>query len=123
MTIKFKRLDHIQICIPAGAEAEQTARAFYCDLLGLEEIEKPEYLKPNDGFWLNIANIQLHIGMEDVQHNSKRHPAFVIDDLDQAKAYLQAHGVRTKDDPPIPGFKRFSFFDPFDNRIELLESI
>ncbi|MEL6970834.1 MAG: hypothetical protein AAFZ63_23925 [Bacteroidota bacterium] len=62
MKIKFKRLDHVQVCIPIGKEAE--ARGFYCDLLQLEEIEKPAYLQKNGGFWLKIANIQLHIGME-----------------------------------------------------------
>ena len=43
MKIQFKRLDHVQLCIPEGEETE--ARKFYCDLLQLDEIEKPEYLK------------------------------------------------------------------------------
>jgi hypothetical protein len=29
--------------------------------------------------------------------------------------------VRTKDEPRLPGVTRFSFFDPFGNRIELME--
>ena len=47
MKIQFKRLDHVQICIPEGEEIE--ARRFYCDVLQLEEIEKPEYLKKMGG--------------------------------------------------------------------------
>jgi len=58
MKITFKRLNHVQICIPKGAEAD--ARKFYCDLLDLEEIEKPKDLKKNGGFWLKIADIELH---------------------------------------------------------------
>jgi len=50
MNIHFKRLNHIQICILKNKEAE--ARTFYCGILGLKEIEKPEYLKKNGGFWL-----------------------------------------------------------------------
>jgi catechol 2,3-dioxygenase-like lactoylglutathione lyase family enzyme len=38
--INFKRLNHIQICIPVGKEME--ARRFYTDILGLEEIPKPK---------------------------------------------------------------------------------
>jgi len=119
MKIKFKRLNHIQICIPKGAEGE--ARKFYCGLLGLKEIEKPEDLKKNGGFWLKIADVELHIGTEDAKNTSKRHPAFEIENLQETKSYLQATGVRIKEDNPLPRFYRFSFYDPFNNRIELLE--
>lgn len=119
MNIYFKRLDHIQICIPTGKEQE--ARAFYIDFLGLEEIPKPADLLKNGGFWLNIANIQLHIGVEALENKSKRHPAFEVDSLEEIKQAMLNAGIRIKEDNPIPGFNRFSFYDPFNNRIELLE--
>lgn len=119
--MNFKRLDHIQICIPTGKENE--ARAFYIDVLELQEIPKPEYLKANGGFWLNIADIQLHIGVEQQIAVSKRHPAFEVEDLEKAKTHLVKNNVRIKEDKPIPGFNRFSFYDPFGNRIELLGRI
>lgn len=121
MTINFKRLDHIQICVPSAKE--QVARDFYIEFLGLQEISKPEYLRPNGGFWLEIADIQLHIGVEDIIHPSKRHPAFVVKDLEQIKQYLLDQGIKIKEDKPLPQFNRFSFYDPFGNRIELLERI
>ena len=122
MKIQFKRLDHVQVCIPRGAETE--AREFYGGLLGLEEIEKPEVLKKNGGLWYSVANVQLHVGVEDVVAPSKRHPAFEVEDVKSVRAYLEQHGVRTKDEPDIPGVvHRFSFFDPFGNRIELIEKI
>ncbi len=121
MKIKFKRLDHVQICIPQGEEEQ--ARNFYVKILGLSEIEKPEYLKKRGGFWLQIGNIQLHIGVEKEIHRSKRHPAFVIEDFEKVKSYLIANNVDVKEDEPIPGFNRFSFFDPFRNRIELLQEV
>ena len=50
MKINFKKINHIQICIPKGEETK--GREFYCGILGLQEIEKPESLKKNGGFWL-----------------------------------------------------------------------
>ncbi|MEM7102904.1 MAG: VOC family protein [Bacteroidota bacterium] len=114
----FKRLDHIQICIPKGKE--DVAKNFYIGTLGLKEIPKPEYLKANGGFWLEIADIQLHIGVEQVIHQSKRHPAFEVGNLEKAKVYLKKNDVKIKEDRPLPGYNRCSIFDPFGNRIELL---
>src|ERR1041384_3198405 len=93
MKIKFNRLDHVQVCIPRGAEAE--AREFYGRLLGLEEIEKPDGLKKNGGMWYSVADVQLHVGVEDVVAPSKRHPAFEVEDAKSVRAYLVEHGVGT----------------------------
>jgi catechol 2,3-dioxygenase-like lactoylglutathione lyase family enzyme len=117
--INFKRLDHVQVCIPRGAEGE--AREFYGGLLGLEEIEKPEAIKKNGGMWYSVAGAQLHVGVEDPVAPSKRHPAFEVENVEGVRAFLEQNGVRTKDETPIPGMRRFSFIDPFGNRIELLE--
>ena len=119
MKINIKRLDHVQVCVPRGTEAQ--AREFYGGLLGLEEIEKPEVLRKNGGMWYEVADVQLHVGVEDSVAPSKRHPAFEVENVAGVRAYLEQSGVRTKDEPPIPGLERFSFFDPFGNRIELLE--
>lgn len=119
MKIQFRKIDHVQICIPIGCEYK--GREFYCGILGLEEIEKPESLKGNGGFWLNIGNIQLHIGTENLAGISKRHPAFEVDDLNKVKEYLIEKGVKIKENKKIPGINRFSIFDYWDNRIELIE--
>ena len=115
MRVHFKRLDHVQICIPFGEE--DRARDFYGRVLGLEEIEKPDALKPNGGLWFRVADVQLHIGAEEVQGKSKRHPAFEVEELAQVREYLAANGVKIKDEVAVPGLDRFSFFDPFGNRI------
>lgn len=117
--MRFKRLDHVQICIPFGEE--EKAREFYTRVLGLEEIEKPDALKPNGGLWFKVADIQLHIGVEEIQGKSKRHPAFEVEGLEQIREHLSENQVRIKEETPLPGLKRFSFFDPFGNRIELME--
>ena len=119
MKINFKRLDHVQLCVPRGAEA--AAREFYGGLLGLKELEKPEPLRASGGLWFEIADVQLHIGVEDAAAKSKRHPAFEVEGAEAIRKFLEANGVRTRDEKGIEGVNRFSLFDPFDNRIELLE--
>lgn len=115
----FKRLNHVQLTIRRGDEAH--AREFYGGLLGLEEIEKPESLKARGGLWFQIGNIQLHLGVEEFQGESKRHPAFEVENLAAISEYLRMSGVRVKDEIKIPDVERISFFDPFGNRIELME--
>ena len=100
MKITFKKIDHVQICIPKGEENK--TRQFYCDILGLNEIEKPKVIKKNGSFWLEIAGIQLHIGTEDLEGKSKRHPDFEIENLDEVKEYLKQQEVRIKEDQGIP---------------------
>ncbi len=121
MKIQFNRLNHIQVCIPIGEEPK--AREFYCGILGLKEIEKPERMKANGGFWVEIANIQIHIGTEQGHAISKRHPAFEVEDLDKVKNYLLQQGIKLVEQQNVNHFKRFSFFDYWDNRIELMQKI
>jgi len=92
--IKFVKIDHVQICIPLGTE--NMAREFYGDLLGLTEIPKPNNLKARGGLWYKIADIELHIGVEDGINSSKRHPAFEIVELEIVKNYLLNKGVKIK---------------------------
>ena len=119
MKINFKRINHVQVCIPRGAESQ--AREFYGGLLGLEEIEKPEAIRANGGMWYVVADVQLHVGVEDTVAPSKRHPAFEVERVEEVRTFLEQNGVRTRDEPRLPGVKRFSLFDPFGNRIELME--
>ncbi|HET7616333.1 MAG TPA: VOC family protein [Bacillales bacterium] len=118
MKLNVLKLDHVQVCIPAGEEDK--ARSFYGELLGLAEIEKPQSLKKNGGLWYAVGDIQLHIGTDGVVEKSKAHPAFEITMLAETKRYLKQNGVQIKEEIKIPGVERFSFRDPFGNRIELL---
>lgn len=115
----WTRLDHVLLTIPTGSEDD--AREFYGDVLGLDEIPKPDSLAEHGGLWFRVGDDQIHLGTEDRQPPSKRHPAFEITDVEAARAHLEDVGIETTDEPPIPGRDRFSFRDPFGNRIELLE--
>lgn len=119
MNINFKKLDHLQICIPPGMEDK--AREFYTTILGLTEIPKPAQLLANGGLWYQIADIQLHIGTDGIIAKSKAHPAFEVADVTEVRSYLETNRVITQNEIQVDGQERFSFRDPFGNRIELLE--
>ena len=121
MTIR--RLHHAQITIPRGAEAE--ARAFYCTLLGLCEVEKPGSLAGRGGFWLTVGDQQVHVGVEDdvERHQTKAHLAYEVDDVGAWRTRLAERGVAPAEQPPIPGYDRFEIRDPFGNRIEFIQPL
>jgi catechol-2,3-dioxygenase len=117
--MKISGIHHVQICIPAGQEIE--AKAFYKDILRLEEIPKPEALRKNGGMWFKIGNQELHIGVENQVFKGKHHPAFLVTGLSELRNHLSVHEVMIQKELPIPGFNRFSIRDPFGNRIEFIE--
>ncbi|CAG9295947.1 VOC family protein [Celerinatantimonas diazotrophica] len=116
-------INHVQISIPKGAEEQ--ARLFYCELLGLTELEKPEVLKRNGGLWLKVGSTQLHLGIEDLEnrHKSKAHVAFEIEDEQSMRELLQCNNVEVMENTQIKGYKRFDIRDPFGNRLEFMEKI
>jgi len=115
-TIAFKRLDHILITIPEGAE--QVARLFYKETLGLEEISGEH---PRAAMWFKIGDIELHIRAEPASSLSARHPAFEVEDLQAAKVFLERSNISISYSSEIDGRQRCFFRDPFGNRFELLE--
>jgi catechol 2,3-dioxygenase-like lactoylglutathione lyase family enzyme len=114
-------IDHVQVAAPRGCEAE--ARAFYGGLLGLEELPKPEALRPNGGCWFRAGAHELHVGVEEpFAPARKAHPGLVVADLDGLAAQLAEAGIAVAWDESIPGTKRFHAADPFGNRLEFREA-
>jgi catechol 2,3-dioxygenase-like lactoylglutathione lyase family enzyme len=111
-------IDHVQVAAPAGCEPD--ARAFYGELLGLEELPKPEALAARGGCcWFQAGAQELHIGVEDpFTPARKAHPGLVVTDLDALAARLTEAGIDVVWDEAIPGTKRFHAVDPFGNRLE-----
>jgi RimJ/RimL family protein N-acetyltransferase len=115
-------LDHVQVAIPPGAEAETTARSFYTGVLGFPEIPKPENLRARGGFWVQIGVHQLHLGVAQAFVPAiKAHPAFLLAGLATLRNQVAARGAQPIDDEPLPGADRFFLVDPFGNRLEFLE--
>ena len=121
MTIQS--IDHVQIAMPAGEEDK--ARAFYVQALGFTEIHKPLELARRGGAWFQANSVQLHLGVEaDFHPARKAHPAFLVADLDSLLAKVLEAGYETDtSQPPLDGYKRAHVFDPFGNRIELMERL
>ena len=113
-------LHHAQITIPDGAEDE--ARAFYCELLGLPEIAKPLSLAGRGGFWLAVGASQLHVGTEAGVDRAatKAHLAYAVADVTAWRARLATAGYAPLDGIPIPAHDRFECRDPFGNRLEFI---
>lgn len=117
------RIHHAQITVPPGQE--DAARAFYRDALGLEEVPKPEPLRGRGGFWLQLGDVQVHVGSEDGvgRERTKAHLAYEVSDLEACRRKLRDLGVEPIASIPIPGYARFEFRDPFGNRVEFLQSL
>lgn len=114
-------LHHAQITIPKNSEGE--ARKFYCDFLNLPEIDKPDALKGRGGFWIQVGDIQVHIGTEDGvdRHSTKAHLAYEVTDLEYWRKRLTELNIEIPESIPIPGFIRFEFRDHFGNRVEMIQ--
>ena len=121
--MKILSIDHIQIAMPAGEEGK--ARGFYTEFLGFTEIPKPPELAKRGGVWFQSGSVLLHLGVEaEFRAARKAHPAFLVEDLDSLIASLQTAGYETDtSQPPLDGCKRAHIFDPFGNRIELMEKL
>lgn len=121
--MRITGLHHVQVSIPVGAEV--AARAFYCGLLGLQEVEKPASLAGRGGLWLAVGTLTVHLGVEDgIERAATRaHLAYEVDGLDAWRSRLQAADFELLEGVPIPGCERFELRDPFGNRVELIEPV
>ena len=114
-------IDHVQVVGPPDSEAQ--ARAFYGELLGLEELPRPKSLPDPNGCWFRAGTQELHVGMEEpFRPARKAHPSFVVDDLAALLAKLEASGTKATPDHSIAGVQRAFVHDPFGNRLELRQA-
>lgn len=120
MSFAFKSIDHVQLAAPKGSE--DIAKRFFGEILGFQEVEKPEVLKKRGGVWFQFGNYQIHIGIEEPFAPAKKaHPAFQVENLEALKTHLMKHEVNFIVDTDLPGANRIYVSDPFGNRIEILE--
>ena len=115
-------LDHVPLAMPAGGEP--AARAFYEQLLGLEEVPKPLELAKRGGAWFENGAAKIHLGVEaDFRPARKAHPGILVEGLVELAATLRRAGHDVVEDPTLPGYARVYVDDPFGNRLELMERI
>ncbi|BDM83077.1 VOC family protein [Acaryochloris marina] len=116
-------LHHAQITVPSGQE--QAAREFYCNILNLPEVQKPESLQSHGGFWLTVGDHRVHVGIENNVNrtHTRAHLAYEVTNLSKWRQIIENQGLNVLNGIPIPGFDRFEFRDPFGNRVELIQKI
>jgi catechol 2,3-dioxygenase-like lactoylglutathione lyase family enzyme len=114
-------IDHVQLAMPPGPEAEARAEAFFHGLLGLPRVPKPPELAARGGCWFESGAVKVHLGAEEeFRPARKAHPALIVSDLESLCVVLEraGHPVRRAED--VPGRPQWFVDDPFGNRIELI---
>ena len=113
-------LHHVQLAIPRGGE--ERCRAFWRDVLGMRELEKPPVLAARGGCWFRGGGLEVHLGVEEpFVAARKAHPGLLVTGLTHVAAALERAGHPVTWDDDFPGHDRFYSADPFDNRLEFLE--
>lgn len=116
------RLDHVQLAMPPGGEGH--AISFYEGLLGITHVPKPPHLARRGGCWFEDGDLKVHLGVDDpFRPATKAHPAFIVDDVQLLAAQIAAAGHRVSDDEPLEGCDRVYAYDPFGNRLELMQPL
>jgi catechol 2,3-dioxygenase-like lactoylglutathione lyase family enzyme len=120
---RVQSIDHVQLAMPPGPEADARAQAFYEGLLGLPRVPKPPPLAARGGCWFESGPAKVHLGVEeDFRAARKAHPALVVSRLDELCRQLDRSGHPTRRTEDVPGNPQWYVDDPFGNRIELIPS-
>lgn len=104
---------------PGGVD---DARRFYRDVVGLDEIDRPETMG-GVGVWFRVGSQELHVSEhEPFAAASRAHPAFELSaaELDALARRLEDAGAELRWDDRLPDAHRFYSFDPAGNRLEFL---
>jgi catechol 2,3-dioxygenase-like lactoylglutathione lyase family enzyme len=105
--------------MPQGRESE--AAAFYCDVLGFEQIPKSTQLATRGGCWFRSGQVELHLGVEEPYIPARKaHPALLVSDLEQLRTTLMNAGMEPILDTQLEGHGRLYANDPFGNRLEFI---
>tara|TARA_B100000809_G_C15121202_1_gene524366 strand:+ start:942 stop:1325 length:384 start_codon:yes stop_codon:yes gene_type:complete len=123
-----KGIDHFLV---VSSDLEKT-RAFYCDLLGMEQLPRPDFSFP--GLWFEAGNTQVHVTLEGEDAGTAgqgeftgnypargQHLAFEIDDAAEAASHLESLEIEIVDGPYLrpDGPLQFYIYDPDGYLIEL----
>jgi catechol 2,3-dioxygenase-like lactoylglutathione lyase family enzyme len=118
--MRVRSIDHVQLAMPAGEE--ERARGFYSGALRLPEVPKPPHLAARGGCWFESDTVKIHLGVDpEFRPARKAHPALLVEDLQKLVGRLRAGGYALVDDDPLEGYQRIYVYDPFGNRLELME--
>lgn len=130
-SIRVKTLDHVTLIV----DDLEASRKFYCDLLGMRQVERPGF--SFDGSWFQAGETQIHLilkhdrsgpsgeGSVDLQKTSRnRHFAFEVDDAERAATRLKELGAPILSGPQQrpDGAVQVFLTDPDGHVVELCSS-
>jgi catechol 2,3-dioxygenase-like lactoylglutathione lyase family enzyme len=112
-------IHHVSINVSDLPAAER----FYCDVLGLEKLPRPDL--GFAGAWLQTGEQQVHLlGKSSGDPLPEQHYAFLIEDADALLARLSAYNIEPRNVREIPGICRQVFVhDPSGNLVEFNQPI
>jgi catechol 2,3-dioxygenase-like lactoylglutathione lyase family enzyme len=120
---RVEGIDHVQLAMPPGPEAEDRAVAFFAGLLGLPRVSKPPQLAARGGCWFEQGPAKVHLGVEeDFRPARKAHPGLAVSGIEELCRELDRAGFPTRRVEDVPGRPQWYVDDPFGNRIELVPS-
>ena len=120
MALDRVALHHVNVTVPG--DAEDAAKHFYKQILGFEEIDKPDASRSR-GAWYQLGAVQLHLSIEEAQPPSRRHVCYQVRDVAAAERHFRDAGIEILDDErPLAGTRRFFLRDPGGNRIEITQA-
>ena len=120
--MKIYGIHHVQLAMPEGREDD--ARTFYQKVLGFGEVQKPPSLDAQGGCWFESGSIKVHLGVEtQFAPATKAHPAFLVVNLEDITKEAEQAGYEVVGGLPLEGFDRKYIYDPFGNRIELMQPV
>jgi diguanylate cyclase (GGDEF)-like protein/PAS domain S-box-containing protein len=115
-------IDHVQLAMPSGTEAEQAAEEFYGKVLGLQRVPVPADIG-NGGCWFEGPSVKLHLGVEEPSEVTPTvHPALLVEDLDDLLRRIETAGGKPRLIDDEPGARLAQVRDPFGNLIEFMEA-
>lgn len=107
-------LHHVSV----NVEDTSAAQRFYCDLLAMVPIDRPDIGVP--GAWLEAANgVQVHLIELPGGGSDSNHMAFAVDDIDAEIARLRSMGHQVGDWTDIGTGRQVFLRDPSGNIVEL----
>jgi catechol 2,3-dioxygenase-like lactoylglutathione lyase family enzyme len=115
------RLQHVSTPYPRGRQDD--VRAFYGDLLGLEEKPVPATLADLELVWFAAGpdEMELHFLPDPVppDRRAQRHFCLEVESLEDVRRRLEDAGYEISYQEEIPNRPRFFSRDPFGNLVEL----
>jgi catechol 2,3-dioxygenase-like lactoylglutathione lyase family enzyme len=120
-SLPIQRLHHISL-VTRDTDA---SRAFYCQVLGFRELERPPF--NFRGAWLYNYGLQIHLienpqasGGRNEQIDSRaNHVAFAVDDDAPVQQILDQHGIPWRRQVNAGGIRQTFFQDPDGHHIEI----